>query len=255
MELSGKVIVVTGAAGLIGRRFATAIAARGGLPIVTDIDIDAADSIATQIRSSGLSAEAHQLDITSKIAIDDLIGDLRRKFGRLDAVVNSAYPRNRNYGRKLEDVEFQDFCENVNAHLGGYFLVSQSFACDFRDHQGGSIVNMASIYGLVAPRFELYADTSMTLPVEYAAIKAGIIQLTRYFAQYYKRDGIRCNALAPGGVRDSQPQIFLDRYDEQCGSRGMLRPEDLDGALCFLLSDASRYVNGQVLVVDDGFTL
>jgi NAD(P)-dependent dehydrogenase (short-subunit alcohol dehydrogenase family) len=95
----------------------------------------------------------------------------------------------------------------------------------------------------------------MTMPVEYAAIKAGVVHLTRYFAQYYRNDGIRCNALAPGGIRESQPESFITRYDAMCGTKGLLDPTDLVGALTFLLSDSSQFITGQTLVVDDGWSL
>jgi NAD(P)-dependent dehydrogenase (short-subunit alcohol dehydrogenase family) len=95
----------------------------------------------------------------------------------------------------------------------------------------------------------------MTMPVEYAAIKSAIIHITRYFAQYYKANGIRCNTLSPGGIRDRQPDGFLEKYDSYCGEKGMLDAEDIAGSLLFLLSDASRYVTGQNVIVDDGFGL
>ena len=184
-----------------------------------------------------------------------MIASLDARHGRIDAVVNNAYPRNHSWGRKLEDVSYGDFCENVSLHLGGYFLVAQRFALYFRAHSGGNIVNMASIYGTLAPRFDIYGDTQMTMPVEYAAIKSAIIHLTRYFAQYYKAQGIRCNTLSPGGIRDRQPDAFVEKYDSYCGEKGMLDADDIAGSLLFLLSDASRYVTGQNVIVDDGFGL
>lgn len=253
--MDSKVVVVTGGAGLLGRTFCAGVASRGDTVIVTDIDVSAAESVADSLRAGGASAFSARLDITDTECIDTLIDDLRTQHGRIDAVVNSAYPRNSAFGRKLEDVDYRSFCENVNTHLGGYFLVSQRFALDFRVHGGGSIVNLASIYGLTAPRFELYADTDMTMAVEYAAIKAGIIHLTRYFAQYFKHDGVRCNAIAPGGIRDSQPESFVRAYGARTGSGGLLEPDDVSGALLFLLSDDSHFMNGQVLVVDDGWSL
>jgi len=170
-------------------------------------------------------------------------------------VVNNAYPRNANYGRKLEQVEYKDFCENVNLHLGGYFLVAQQFALFFRDHGGGNIVNMASIYGVTAPRFEVYENTAMTMPVEYAAIKSAIVHLTRYFAQYFKGEGIRVNCLSPGGILDRQPADFLQKYSSMCNAKGMLDPVDVAGVLMFLLSDAAAFMTGQNLIVDDGWSL
>ena len=140
-------------------------------------------------------------------------------------------------------------------HLGGYFLVAQKFAMYFRAHNGGNIINMASIYGTMAPRFDIYTDTQMTMPVEYAAIKSAVIQLSRYFAQYFKADGVRCNSISPGGIFDHQPEVFRKKYDSYCGVKGMLDPQDLIGTLVFLLSDASQYINGQNIIVDDGFTV
>lgn len=253
--LRDQVIVVTGGAGLLGRLFSGAVAKQGATVVVADVDAAAAQSVADEICSRAGRAESAALDITSPASVDALIESLRTRHGVIDAVVNNAYPRNAHYGRKLEQVSYADFCENLTLHLGGYFLVAQKFALLFRAQGHGNIVNMASIYGTMAPRFSIYAGTTMTMPVEYAAIKSGVVQLTRYFAQYFKSDGVRCNALSPGGIVDGQPEVFLQRYKEHCGSRGLLEGRDVLGALIFLLSDASRYVTGQNLIVDDGFSL
>jgi NAD(P)-dependent dehydrogenase (short-subunit alcohol dehydrogenase family) len=254
--LTDKIVVVTGGAGLLGSTFARAIAKQGGVVVVADIDVQAANSVAQDITSARAGkARAEILDITDKASVCSLIDRIKAQYGRIDAVVNNAYPRNRNYGRKLEEVTYADFCENTSLHLGGYFLVAQQFSLFFRKQGGGNIVNMASIYGTLAPRFEIYADTPMTMPVEYAAIKSGVIQLTRYFAQYFKADQIRVNSLSPGGIRDKQPESFLASYKAFCGAKGMLESADLTGTLLFLLSDGARYMTGQNLVVDDGFTL
>jgi NAD(P)-dependent dehydrogenase (short-subunit alcohol dehydrogenase family) len=152
-------------------------------------------------------------------------------------------------------VTYGDFCENVGLHLGGYFLVAQQFGLFFREQGHGNIVNMSSIYGAVAPKFEIYKDTPMTMPVEYAAIKAGVNHLTRYMASYFKGSGIRVNCLSPGGIFDSQPDAFLNAYNAHCAGKGMLDPKDMVESLVFLLSDGSKHINGQNLIVDDGFTL
>jgi NAD(P)-dependent dehydrogenase (short-subunit alcohol dehydrogenase family) len=114
---------------------------------------------------------------------------------------------------------------------------------------------MASIYGVVAPRFDIYAGTSMTMPVEYAVIKAGILHLTRYLAQYYKPQAIRVNALSPGGVFADQPADFVKKYNSHTAGGRMLNVDDLTGSLVYLLSSASAHVTGQNLIVDDGWTL
>jgi NAD(P)-dependent dehydrogenase (short-subunit alcohol dehydrogenase family) len=254
--LTNKVVVVTGGAGLLGRRFCSAVAEQGGIAVVADADGPGAARIAEQLASQYQGcAEAATLDITDSESVTRLIAKLQKQYGRIDAVVNSAYPRNRNYGRKLEDVTYADFCENVGLHVGGYFLVAQQFGLLFRTQGGGNVVNIASIYGTMVPRFAIYKGTSMTMPVEYAAIKAAIVHLTRYFAQYFKADGIRVNCISPGGILDKQDEKFLREYKSQCGEKGMLDPQDVTGSLLFLLSDASKYMTGQNLIVDDGFSL
>lgn len=254
--LKNKIIVVTGGAGLLGRSFVRAVAEHGGIAVVADINAEDAARVVEEIASSYPGrVEASPLDITDKDSVSALIAGIVKSHGRIDAVVNNAYPRNSHYGRKLEDVTYKDFCENVNLHLGGYFLVAQQFCLFFRNQGGGNIVNMASIYGTTAPRFEIYEGTSMTMPVEYASIKAAIIQLTRYFAQYFKADRIRINSLSPGGILDKQPESFLKAYNAQCGVKGMLDPNDIVGALLFLLSDASEHMTGQNVIIDDGFTI
>jgi NAD(P)-dependent dehydrogenase (short-subunit alcohol dehydrogenase family) len=250
--LKNKVIVVTGAAGAIGQDFVRGIAAQGGIPIVADIDLDAARLLAREFPNQ---SDPAYLDITNVDSILTLIANLFLRYGRIDALINNAYPRNNAYGKKLENVTYSDFCENVNMHLGGYFLVSQQFCLAFKDQGYGNLVNMSSIYGSMAPRFEIYDDTPMTMPVEYAAIKAAIESLTRYFAKYYRGAGIRVNSLSPGGVLGGQSTNFLKAYKKHCSSKGMLAAEDLLGTLFFLLSDDSIFMTGQNLIIDDGFSL
>ena len=254
--LKDAVVVITGGAGVLGQCFVKVVAEHGGIAVAADIDFDATKRMAYEM-GTGYSGriEAASLDITSKDSICTLISDLRDRYGKIDAVVNNAYPRNKNYGRKLEDVAYADFCESVAMHLGGYFLVAQQFIAFFREQGRGNIVNMSSIYGVIAPRFEVYGQTEMTMPVEYAAIKSGVLHLTRYFAKYLKGTGIRVNAISPGGILDQQPEAFLQRYNAMCASKGMLEKSDITGSLLFLLSDMSFYMNGQNLVVDDGFSL
>ena len=177
------------------------------------------------------------------------------KYGKIDALVNSAYPRNKNYGKHFFEVTYDDFCENLGMNLGGYFLTSQLFAKYFYEQGFGNIINLASIYGVIAPRFEIYDNTRMTTPVEYAAIKSGLIHLSKYMAKYFKGKNIRVNTISLGGIEDKQPEPFLKAYKEFCLNKGMLNAKDISGTVLYLLSDLSEFVNGQNIVVDDGFTL
>lgn len=253
---AGRIVVITGGAGVLGSCFARRVAEHGGIAVAADIDTLAANFVTTERNyDGGGKIEGANLDITDLSSICRLIDDLLHRYGRIDAVVNNAYPRNSNYGRRLEDVEYSDFCENVDSHLGGYFLVAQQFCRVFEEQGGGVVINMSSIYGSMAPRFDVYDGTVMTMPVEYAAIKSAVEHLTRYFAQYYKKSGVRVNSISPGGILADQPSIFLSEYNKHCGAKGMLSPDDVTGALLFLLSDEGKFITGQNLIVDDGFSL
>ncbi|MBY0413919.1 MAG: flagellin modification protein A [Bdellovibrionales bacterium] len=251
MKLKDKVIVVTGGAGLLGQVFCKKISSEGGIAIIADIDLEKASKI-----SSGIpNTHPVKLDITSKDSINDLISELQKKYGHIDGLVNNAYPRNKNYGKKFYDVTYADFCENLNLNIGGYFLTSQCFLNFFEKQGSGNVVSISSIYGVVAPKFEIYKDTPMTMPVEYAAIKSSLLHLTKYMAKYVAGKNIRVNCISPGGLLDAQPEAFLQKYKDNCLNKGMLNAEDITGSLIFLLSSDSAYINGQNIVVDDGFSI
>jgi NAD(P)-dependent dehydrogenase (short-subunit alcohol dehydrogenase family) len=256
LDIKGKVVVITGAAGRIGRVFAQAVADAGAVAVIADNSEEGGRKLAAEIAAlPGRRAEFAHLDITSKESLQAAIGALTERHGKIDALVNNAYPRNSRYGARFEEVTYDDFCDNVGMHLGGYFLASQQFGLLFKKQGFGNIVNMASIYGVVAPRFEIYDGTPMTMPVEYAAIKSAVIHLTKYMAKYFKGANIRVNCISPGGILAGQPAEFLEAYREYAVSKGMLDPQDLTGTLLYLLSDLSSYVNGQNIVVDDGWSL
>ena len=248
-----KVVIVTGGAGLLGRTFCQAIADNGGIAVVAEYDIAIAERLCTSLENASIVPA--QVDITDKISVETLITTISKKYGKIDALVNSAYPRNKNYGKHFFEVTYNDFCENVGMNLGGYFLTSQLFAKYFYEQGYGNIINLASIYGVIAPRFEIYDNTPMTMPVEYAAIKSGLIHLTKYMAKYFKGKNIRVNTISLGGIEDKQPEPFLKAYKEFCLNKGMLNAKDISGTVLYLLSDLSEFVNGQNIVVDDGFTL
>ncbi|HJH25297.1 MAG TPA: flagellin modification protein A [Methanophagales archaeon] len=257
-NLKDKTIIITGGAGLLGSAFSKVCAEYGANVVIVDIDEEKANKLTEQIKkeTGNVNVVFQKCDITNTNDILNLIDTTVNKFGKIDAIVNNAYPRNKNYGRKFEGVSFEDFCENVNMHLGGYFLITQHMAKVMIKQNYGNIVNMASIYGFSAPRFEIYEGTDMTMPVEYAAIKGGVINLTKYLASYLGRYNIRVNAISPGGVFNNQPENFVEKYSEKVvlGKR-MANTDDLTGVLIFLLSDASKYITGQNIVVDGGWNL
>jgi len=255
--LKDQVVVITGGAGLIGKEFVKAVIEHGGIAIIADINeeigLNVKEDLSKALNTTNI--DFIKLDITCKNSLNKCIQYLDNKYKRIDALVNNAYPRNKNYGKHFFDVEYNDFVENLGLNLGGYFTTSQQFAKYFQKQGYGNIINISSIYGVVAPRFEIYEGTSMTTPVEYASIKSGLIHLTKYMAKYFKGMNIKVNALSPGGICDNQPEIFLKKYKEKCLNKGMLDKSDMKGTLVYLLSDMSKYVSGQNIIVDDGFSL
>jgi NAD(P)-dependent dehydrogenase (short-subunit alcohol dehydrogenase family) len=257
MILDGKVVVITGGAGLIGQEFAKAVISQGGIAVIADIDegrMQYAVKELAQVFPSG-KIEAFKLNVTSKNSVQECIDYVDSKYTKIDALINNAYPRNKNFGKQFFDVEYDDFVENLGMNLGGCIIPSQIFSLYFQKQGYGNIINISSIYGVIAPKFEIYKNTEMTSPIEYAAIKSGMLHLTKYMAKFFKGKNIRVNAISPGGILDSQPRNFLSEYNQQCSTKGMLDSKDLNGVLIFLVSDMSNYINGQNIVVDDGFSL
>jgi len=249
MILKDKVIVVTGGAGLIGRSAVIAIVEQGGIAVIADID----ETTKTNVELKNVFF--FKVDVTNKESIEMCISYVHDKFGKIDALVNNAYPMNKNYGKHFFKVDYNDFVENLGMNLGGCVIPSQLFSLYFERQGYGNIVNMSSIYGVVAPKFEIYGGTNMTVPIEYAAIKSGLIHVTKYMAKIFKGMNIRVNAISPGGILDGQPEEFIEKYNKKCLTKGMLNSGDLNGTLIFLISDMSKYINGQNIIVDDGFCM
>jgi NAD(P)-dependent dehydrogenase (short-subunit alcohol dehydrogenase family) len=248
--LKEMVVAIAGGAGLIGREFTHALLDKGANVIVFD-------NCPAEIWENNIIAGAEfiAVDITNRHKIIEAIDKTHTKFGKIDSFVNAAYPKNANYGRHFFEVQYEDFVENIGSHLGGYFLAAQVFADYFKKQGYGHIISIASIYGIIAPNFEIYNGTEMTMPVEYAVIKAGVIQMTKYLAKYLKGTQVRVNCISPGGIMDKQPKSFVEAYNRRCLTKGLLDKSDINGTLIYLLSNLSSYVNGQNIVVDDGYAL
>lgn len=255
--LKDKIVIVTGGAGLLGTEFIKSIVENNGIGIIAELDEKGGIAVEKEIRETLKTKRVyfHKLDITSKESIQLLLEKINSKYKKIDAVVNNAYPRNKNFGKHFFEVDYADFCENVSLNLGGYFLVSQQFAQFFQMQGYGNIINISSIYGVIPPRFEIYEGTKISNPVEYAVIKSGLVHLTKYLSKYLKGKNIRVNAISPGGIFDNQPEPFINNYKKYCANKGMLSKSDLTGTLLFLLSEMSSFINGQNIIVDDGFSL
>lgn len=255
--LENKVIIVIGGLGLIGKSIVRSVLECSAACVIADTNKEEAQFFLQSLQSDYPQGAIDfvETDICSKNSLTKMIAYATNKYEKIDGVINSSYPRSKNYGKLFEEVEYDDFCQNVSMHLGGYFLATQQLVICLKKQGYGSIVNLASIYGVIAPRFEIYENSQMTSPVEYAAIKSGIIHLTKYIAKYLKGTGVRINTVSPGGIYDNQNESFVRNYNKFSLSKGMLDPADVVGTLIYLISDASIYVNGQNIIVDDGWSL
>ncbi len=252
--LDNKTILIAGAGGLLGSRLVTGILEQGANVIAADIKVDKMRSLLTELNVDVKSSSLKLLSL-DMVSIDS-VKNLLSTNANIDGAVNSSYPRNKTYGAHFFDVTLESFNENLSLHLGSSFLFSQQCAAYFKKNKNPfSLVNISSIYGVVVPDFSLYKDTTMTMPVEYAAIKSALLHLNKYVSAYVSDSNFRINSVSPGGIFDNQPSSFLKAYKEKTLGTGMLEADSVVGSVIFLLSDISRYVVGQNIVVDDGFSL
>jgi len=251
--LRNKHVVIIGASGLIGQQVAEACRDSGAVVTAAGRRRDEGPEDTLALGTATVPFEA--VDTNDPASVSALFEQCEKRFGPVNAVVNCAFQRNENFGAKLEDVAYNDFCDNVTRHLGGAFLICQKAIDYFTGKGAGNIVNFSSIYGVMAPRFEVYDGTEMTKEVEYIVCKSAIVQMTKYLAKYVKGRNIRVNCVSPGGVWNNQPDAFVENYNAHGLNKGMLDPGDVAGSVIFLLSDQSQYINGQNIVVDDGYSL
>lgn len=255
-QLIGKNVLITGAAGRIGSATARSVLSEGANVILADISAKKLNCFVGSLPSS-CQGRVYALiaDVTSELGISALIDEAVAAVGPLTSAVHSAYPTSSGWGTPFEELRFPFLYEDLSNQLGGAILFSQQILRHFQANNGGDLVHISSIQGVCAPKFEHYQGTSMTSPIEYAAIKAGVIAITRWLAKYYSNRNIRVNCVSPGGVLDNQPAEFLMRYRASCTNFGMLKGEQVASAVVFLLSPAAQAINGQNLIVDDGWSL
>lgn len=247
LNFMNKKVLVIGGLGLIGKKILPELLKSSFEIICADLNSPCDEDIIELV-------QYERVDITSEVSLANLFNQLDKN---LFAVVNLAYPKGKGYGTKLENVELANFNENINLHLGGYFAVMKASALFFSEKNiKGRVISASSIYGVVMPKFELYEDLNMTSPVEYTCIKHSIVALTKYFAKYYKTNGVSFNCISYGGILDKQNPIFINRYKAHCGLIGMLEEsKQLSSPILYFLNDHSIAVNGHNLIMDDTFTL
>lgn len=234
---------MTGGSGLIGKEIIADIRRKGGTTINADICVE------TDIQNGLL-----KIDVTNDNSIEFGIQTVVSHFGRIDGLVNNAYPRTSDWGAKFEAIDPDSWRRNVDIQMNSYFVFCQKALKQMAVQKCGSIVNIASIYGVVGNDFTLYEEFGGTSPAAYSAIKGGIINLTRYLSSYYGRKGIRVNCVSPGGIFDNQHPSFIARYEAKVPMGRLGNPDDIAPAVSFLLSDEAKYITGHNLIVDGGWT-
>lgn len=252
--LDNKKIVVAGSAGLLGAKLVAKLLTQDAEVIAVDLDLKKLESrlVLSGVDLDDQRLSLQELDITDESAVRLFFKSQQG----LTGAVNTTYPRNASYGAHFLDVSLASFNENISLHLGSCFLFTQQCAAYFIAQQSPfSLVNISSVYGVVAPKFEIYENTPMTMPVEYAAIKSATLHLNKYVSAYVNDSRFRINAVSPGGIFDHQPESFLKEYQKNTHGEGMLDVEEVLGSIIFLLSEQSKFVTGQNIVVDDGFSL
>ena len=267
-DLSGRVAVITGGAGLLGKEHATVIAEAKGIPILADIRGEEAQKIANDIsKKFQVPALGVGIDITNKKEVEELLEKLIQKFQRVDILINNAAndpkvgPENQNSNwSRFENFSPEMWEKDLTVGLTGSFICSQVLGSQMAKQGTGVILNISSDLGIVGPDQRLYEiegrprEEQPVKPVTYSVVKTGIIGLTRYLATYWASCGVRVNALCPGGIDTGQSMEFKERVHSRIPMGRMARKEEYHGTVLLMVSDESSYMNGAILTVDGGRT-
>ena len=251
-SLEDKVAIVTGGAGLYGRYIVQALAEAGASVLVASRNEPQIGHFAAELSSSGLSVYSQPCDLTKEIEILQLKNFVVDRFGKLDILFNNAVGR---AGRGFHEMSADEWETSMRVNSTGLFLACKHLSEPMREQRSGSIVNIASIYGMVGPDFSIYEGTNLQNPANYSFSKGGMINFTRYLAAILGPDGIRVNCISPGGLATpDMPENFKQHYAGRTLLGRMAGSDDIKGAAVFFASDASAYVTGVNLPVDAGWT-
>ncbi len=265
-SLQGKVIIITGASGLLGRQHVDAVAASGGIPVLLDLNQSVLDIQALEIKEKySVDARGYAVNITDEKSIEANCETVVKIYGKIDALVNNAAnnPKVENSSSKnfsrLENFPLAVWEQDVAVGLTGSFLCAKYYGYAIsKNPDGGTIINISSDLGLIGPDQRLYKieglpeEQQPVKPVTYSIVKSGIIGLTRYLATYWADKNVRCNAICPGGVENNQNDAFISEVIKRIPVNRMARPDEYQGLLVFLLSNASSYLNGSIVSADGG---
>jgi NAD(P)-dependent dehydrogenase (short-subunit alcohol dehydrogenase family) len=264
-DLTGRVAIVTGGAGLLGSEFSRTLAEAGASVIVADLNAGAADERAQALTNAGLIARGVGVNVTQPESTAQMVATALKAFGRVDILLNSAAldpkfdPQNQGQqsANAFETYPLAQWNQALSVNLTGLFLCCQAVARPMLDQGRGVIINICSTYGLVGPDQRIYerpGQPQQFKPVYYSVTKAGVLGLTHYLATYYAGKNIRVNSLTPGGVYNNHDEQFVKNYAARTVLGRMAHHDEMNGAALFLASDASSYMTGSNLVVDGGWT-
>lgn len=262
--LKGKVVMITGATGILGTKFCDYLASYGATIIALDLDAKVCESFANELSAKhGGDHGGFGCDITDANQVQEVVSYVGKKWGGIHVLFNNAASKGQNlndYFAPFEDYKLETWREIMAANVDGMFLMAQAVGrLMIEKNIKGSIIQTASIYGVVAPDQRIYEGSNylggaINTPAIYSASKAAVVGLTKYLATYWGHKGIRVNSLTPGGVSSGQNGVFQEKYGARVPLGRMAEKEEMCGALLFLASDASSYVTGHNLVVDGGLT-
>ena len=251
-SLEGRVALVSGGAGpLFGSSISEALAEAGATLITASRSLERNEQFAEGLKSEGYKAHAMQLDVTETESIAALQAKVEEQFGSIDVLVNSAVVGR---GGGFEEQTPEAWQYSAQGNMVGLFTMCKVFVSGMVEQGKGSIINISSIYGVVANDPTIYVGTDMKQPPDYTYVKGGMINFTRYIANYFGKQGVRANCICPGGYMAEQISPFYENYTERCPMGRLLDNEDIKGAVVYLASDASVYVTGTELMVDGGWT-
>ena len=263
-DLSGRVAIVTGGLGILGRHFSRALADFGAHVVVADLDAEAAAGYAQELSEAcGIACEGIQCNVADEASMEELVRRTVERFGGIDVLHNNAATKSDNlpaFFAPPEDYALDEWRKIMAVNLDGMFLMARTVGRQMiAQGRGGSIIQTSSIYGYLGADRRIYEGSEylgvrISTPPVYAASKAGVAGLSRYLATEWARHGIRVNTLVPGGVESGQNRTFIDNYSQRVPLGRMGDVQDLVGAVVYLASDASRYVTGQSLFVDGGLS-
>jgi NAD(P)-dependent dehydrogenase (short-subunit alcohol dehydrogenase family) len=262
-DLTGKVAVVTGGVGLLGRFFCAALADHGAAVAVVDLDAEATSSFAKELaKTFDVATLGVGCDVSDDAGVRRMADTVEARLGPVSILHNNAASKGRSLDAFFEPPEKFDISvwrEIMATNLDGSFLVAREIGARMAQRGFGSIIQTASIYGALGPDQRIYAGSEylgrpINTPAVYSASKSGVIGLSRYFATYWGHRGVRVNTLTPGGVASGQNAVFEHNYSQRIPLGRMGSAGDMVGALVFLASDASSYVTGQNIMVDGGLS-